>query len=145
MHLQLQKGSNFKTSTSPLLTHDASWLVCIYLICTRCVCTFGIYTQSWNMIKTFIEMVWKVINDQSKWSWNVVEIVETIQHNQMGMVQINENTFDLQVWVTCQVLREIQLKKSWKKEMLVLKQSNIVYNASIVKYVLFIRLFNSYW
>lgn len=31
------KISNFKTSTSPLLTHDASWLFCIYHICALCV------------------------------------------------------------------------------------------------------------
>ncbi len=68
------------------------------------------------MIKTFIEMVWKVINDQSKWSWHVVEILKQSSQNQMGMVQINENMFDLQVWVTCQVLQEIQLKQSWQKK-----------------------------
>jgi hypothetical protein len=61
-------------------------------------------------------MVWKVINDQSKWSWHVVEILKQSSQNQMGMVQINENMFDLQVWVTCQVLQEIQLKQSWQKK-----------------------------
>jgi hypothetical protein len=39
----------------------------------------------------------------------------------MGMAQVNENMFDIQVWVTCQVLQEIQLKQSWKKRNVNLK------------------------
>jgi hypothetical protein len=40
----------------------------------------------------------------------------------MGMVQINENTFDLQVWVTCQVLiKRNSIEKKLEKRNVSLK------------------------